>query len=193
MVMPSGRRNSAPAPTATASGKAPNSAAIVVIVIGRKRARQASKIEASGVRWRWRSAEIGEIDQHDAVLLDDADEQDDADEGDDRQLGSGDPQRDQRAEASGGQGGDDRHRMDQAFVEHAQDNVDGEQCGDHEHDLARAVLRQGLGVAGEIRMDRIRHMQFVDRPRQNRVRRLHRHVRRGVVIDRDRLGTRLDD
>ena len=42
MVMPSGRRNSDPVPLPSARGTAPNKAAIVVIMIGRKRSRQAS-------------------------------------------------------------------------------------------------------------------------------------------------------
>jgi hypothetical protein len=36
MVMPSGRRRSEPVPVATKSGAAPNSAAMVVMMIGRK-------------------------------------------------------------------------------------------------------------------------------------------------------------
>jgi hypothetical protein len=39
MAMPSGRRNSLPSPRPIASGRAPNSAALVVIMIGRKRRR----------------------------------------------------------------------------------------------------------------------------------------------------------
>ena len=42
MVMPRGRRSSAPVPVPRASGRPPSSAAIVVIMIGRKRSRQAS-------------------------------------------------------------------------------------------------------------------------------------------------------
>ena len=41
IVMPSGRRNSDPVPLPIASGTAPSSAAIVVIMIGRKRSRLA--------------------------------------------------------------------------------------------------------------------------------------------------------
>ena len=41
IVIPSGRRNSAPSPKPIASGTAPNIAAIVVMMIGRKRLRQA--------------------------------------------------------------------------------------------------------------------------------------------------------
>src|SRR5215510_8287877 len=50
MVMPSGRRSSDPGPVAMTRGTAPKSAAIVVIMIGRKRSRQASKIARSGGR-----------------------------------------------------------------------------------------------------------------------------------------------
>ena len=42
MVMPSGWRNSLPSPIPTISGTAPSSEAMVVIMIGRKRSRQAS-------------------------------------------------------------------------------------------------------------------------------------------------------
>ena len=41
MVMPSGRRSSEPVPVPSASGRPPSSAAMVVIMIGRKRSRQA--------------------------------------------------------------------------------------------------------------------------------------------------------
>ena len=46
IVIPSGRRSSEPVPVPNASGSAPNSAAIVVIKIGRKRSMHASKIES---------------------------------------------------------------------------------------------------------------------------------------------------
>ena len=48
MVMPSGMRSSEPVPLSTASGSAPNSAASVVIMIGRKRSRQAWTIASRG-------------------------------------------------------------------------------------------------------------------------------------------------
>ncbi len=58
MVMPSGVRSSDPAPRSTTSGTAPNSAAIVVIMIGRKRSTAASVIAASGETPRVRSASM---------------------------------------------------------------------------------------------------------------------------------------
>ena len=54
--MPSGRRSSAPSPVPSASGIAASSAAIVVIMIGRKRSRQASNIASREFLPRWRSA-----------------------------------------------------------------------------------------------------------------------------------------
>ena len=42
MVIPKGRRNSEPTPVPSASGKPPSNAAMVVIMMGRKRRRQAS-------------------------------------------------------------------------------------------------------------------------------------------------------
>ena len=51
-----------------------------------------------------------EVDHHDGVLLDDADQQDDADDGDDVEVMAGDDQRQQRAHARRRQGGQDGHR-----------------------------------------------------------------------------------
>ena len=56
MAMPSGWRNSLPSPRPTISGSAPNSAAMVVIMIGRKRITQASKMASRDDSPRWRSA-----------------------------------------------------------------------------------------------------------------------------------------
>ncbi|CFP36134.1 Uncharacterised protein [Bordetella pertussis] len=56
MVMPSGRRISTPGPLASISGKAPKMAAMVVIMMGRKRVRQARRIAARASRPSRRSA-----------------------------------------------------------------------------------------------------------------------------------------
>ena len=56
MVIPKGVRNSAPSPCANASGSAPNSAASVVIIIGRKRSKQAWKMACCGLKPCSRSA-----------------------------------------------------------------------------------------------------------------------------------------
>ena len=54
--MPSGRRSSEPVPEPSASGKPPSNAASVVIMIGRKRSRQAWWIDSSGDMFWSRSA-----------------------------------------------------------------------------------------------------------------------------------------
>ncbi len=59
-----------------------------------------------------------EVDHHDGVLLHDADQQNDADDGDHVQLAARQPQRQQRPDPGGGQGGEDRDRMDKAFIQH---------------------------------------------------------------------------
>ena len=58
MVTPSGQRSSEPAPRCTTSGRAPSSAAMVVIMIGRNRNRHASRIATNGVAPCWRSASM---------------------------------------------------------------------------------------------------------------------------------------
>ena len=80
IVMPSGWRSSEPSPQPIISGSAPRIAAIVVIMIGRKRSRHAWKIALAR---RHAFVALGverEVDHHDRVLLDDADQQDDADD-----------------------------------------------------------------------------------------------------------------
>ena len=99
----------------------------MVIRIGRKRASAGLEDRLVG---RQSAPALGverEVDQHDAVLLDDADQQDDADEGDHRELAVGDLQRQQRAEARRGQGRDDGQRVRQALVEHAEHDIDRQQ------------------------------------------------------------------
>ena len=56
IATPSGRRNSEPGPLLIARGTAPSSAAAVVIMIGRKRSRQALKIASRGGNFSSRSA-----------------------------------------------------------------------------------------------------------------------------------------
>ena len=57
-AMPSGRRDSAPAPCPSAIGRVPMSAAIVVIMIGRKRTLAASRIASCALFPWFRSASM---------------------------------------------------------------------------------------------------------------------------------------
>ena len=77
------------APCPSASGRPPSIAAIVVIMIGRKRSRQACVDRLVGLQSRARSASSAKSIIMMRVLLDDADQQDDADQRDDARDRSG--------------------------------------------------------------------------------------------------------
>ena len=80
MVMPSGCRNSDPVPRPSASGKPPNSAAMVVIMMGRKRSRRSLKNRFFGRLVLFAFRLQRKVDHHDGVFLYDADQQDDPDQ-----------------------------------------------------------------------------------------------------------------
>ena len=90
-----------------------------------------------------------EVDHHDRVLLDDADQQDDADERDDVNSVPADHQGEQRADARRGQRGEDRDRVDVALIEHAEDDVDGDERGEDEQRLVAERRLKGLRRALE--------------------------------------------
>ena len=91
----------------------------------------------------------GEVDHHDRVLLDDADQQNDADRGDDGELDLEQLQRDQRADAGRRQGRQDRQRVDVALVENAEHDIDGEQGRAEQQRQRRLRLLEGGRRAGE--------------------------------------------
>ena len=62
-----------------------------------------------------------------------------------------DEQRQERADAGRGERREDRHRVDVALVEHAEDDVDGDERGRDEQPLARQRVLEGLGGAREAR------------------------------------------
>ena len=98
-----------------------------------------------------------EVDHHDGVFLHQADQHDDADEGQQVELHAKDHQREQRAEAGRRQSRENRDRMDEALVEHAQHQVDDQNRHHQQHSqvahrglerLARCPGRLVLTVAG---------------------------------------------
>jgi hypothetical protein len=68
-----------------------------------------------------------EVHHHDAVLLDDADQQDDADQPHDRQVEVKQHQHQECSHASRGEGGENGQRMDVALIENTQDDVHHQQ------------------------------------------------------------------
>ena len=103
MAIPSGRRNSDPVPVPTASGNAPSMAAMVVIRMGRKRNMHASIDGIARVLPFIALCRQSEIHHHNGILLDDSDQQNDSDDRDYGEFRMCDHQRQQRANAGGGQ------------------------------------------------------------------------------------------
>ena len=68
----------------------------------------------------------GEVDHHDAVLLDDADQQDHADHCDEAEVETEQHQRRDGARARRWQRRENSQRMDVALIENAQDQIDDE-------------------------------------------------------------------
>src|ERR1700756_5402513 len=68
----------------------------------------------------------GEVDHHDGVFLDDADEQDDADNGDDVEVLLEKHQSEHRADAGGWERRNDGERVHEAFVKDAKNDIDRE-------------------------------------------------------------------
>src|SRR5579871_2639057 len=97
------------------------------------------------------------VDHHDGVLLHDADQQDDADHRNNAQLHLEQQQRDKRADSGRRQRRKNRQRMDEALVEHAQDDVNRNQRQQNQHWLARQRRLEGLRRSLEAAVNRRRH------------------------------------
>ena len=113
-----------------------------------------------GDRCSSRSAAMREVDHHDAVLLDDADQQDDADQRDQAEIESEQHQDRERADAGRGQRREDRQRVDVALIENAEDEVDDDQRRQRSAAARCQRMLERLRVALEARVQRGRHAQF---------------------------------
>ena len=101
-----------------------------------------------------------EIDHHDGVLLDDADEEQDADEGEEREGRVRDDEGENRADARRRQRRQDCQRMDVALVEHAQHDIDGDDRRQDKQGLAGEGLLEDLRVARKSAVDGNGHVQL---------------------------------
>ena len=101
-----------------------------------------------------------EVDDHDAVLLHDADQQNDADNRHHAQVLTEQHQRQQRAHTGGWQRRENRDRMDEAFVQNSQHDVDRDQRRQNQQRLVRErvvercrrALKVGLQAGGRIQL-----------------------------------------
>ena len=124
-----------------------------------------------------------EVHHHDGILLDDAHQQDDADQRDDGEGRPGDQQRQQRADPGGRQRRQDGDRVQQVLVQHAEDDVDGQQ---RRQDQQRHVAGEGLegaGVACELGPHAIGQADLVSRLLHQRGGVAQRHAGRQVEGD----------
>src|SRR5690606_20004497 len=92
----------------------------------------------------------GEVDHHDRVLLDDADQQNDADDGDQSQVVTGQQQGEQGADRRRRQRREDGDRVDIALVEYAEHDVHGHHGGENQQQRARQRSAKRLGGALEV-------------------------------------------
>ena len=100
-----------------------------------------------------------EVDHHDCVLLDDADQHDDANEGVEAQIHVEDQERQQRTQAGGGQTGKDGQGVHEALVENAENQID-HQDGDQQEDTQPLQGRlEGLRRSLQARVQRYRQAQ----------------------------------
>jgi hypothetical protein len=108
----------------------------------------------------------GKVNHHDRVLFHDSDEQDDPDHRNDREFKAEELKGQQSAQSGAGQRGKNGNRMDQALVEHPENDIDSDQGGHNEDRLIRDRFLKNLGVPGESTADGVRKVQvahgFVD-------------------------------
>ena len=95
-----------------------------------------------------------EVDHEDGVLLHDADEQDDANEGHNGEVRAREEQGENGAASGRGQGGDDRERVDETFIQNAEHEIDGHQGREDQEGLVGEGGLEGLRGALETPMDR---------------------------------------
>ncbi len=145
IAMPSGRRSSDPIPVPTARGIPPSNAAMVVIMIGRKRSKLASIDRIGRVQAPLAFPFQGEVDHHNAILFNDADQQDDADDRHHAQILFEQDQRKQCADAGRRQRGKDGDGMDEAFIEHAENDVYRDQGGEDQQSFIGQGILEGSG------------------------------------------------
>ena len=108
----------------------------------------------------------GEVDHHDSVLFDDADEKNDADQRNQAEIKSVGHQDRERADAGRWQRRQDRQRMNIAFVEDAEDQIDHDQRRQDEERHRAQRLLEGLCGALKARGQRCgrphRRHRFLD-------------------------------
>src|SRR6266403_1026488 len=101
-----------------------------------------------------------EIDHENSVFLDDADQQDDANERDDIEIGLGELHGQQCADARGRERRKNGDGVDEALVENAEHDIDGEERGDNQYGLVGQRVLKGLGSSLKSGVDAARDAEL---------------------------------
>src|SRR5258708_11576341 len=100
------------------------------------------------------------INHENGVFLNDADQEDDADERDDVQIGLDELDREERADASGRNRGEDGDGMNEALVEDAENDVNGGESSKNQHRLMGERILKSLRGALKGGVNGIGHAEF---------------------------------
>src|SRR5579859_6256665 len=88
-----------------------------------------------------------EVNHHDGVFLDDANQEDDANERDNTEFRAAEEKGGNGADAGGRQRGKNRDGVDEAFVKDAEDDINGDESGEDEHGLiGERILERSRGA-----------------------------------------------
>ena len=101
-----------------------------------------------------------EVNHHDGVFLDDADQQQDADQGDDVQVVVREQESEESSNTSRGQRGKDRYGMDITFIQNSEHDVDSRQGGCNQDRLARERALESCRGALKAGMNSSRQVDF---------------------------------
>lgn len=136
-----------------------------------KQARLANRIDRRNAAVALRCDR--EVDEYDAILLHNADEKNDADDPDDGKVEPAELEREQRSDAGRQQGRQNRQRMDEALIQHAENDVDDDQRRRDEQRLAGKRRLERLRIALETADHRGGHFDLARR----RLDRVHRFAK----------------
>ena len=100
-----------------------------------------------------------EIDHHDGILFDNANQQDDADEGHDAEVCSGQEEGEDRADTRRWERGENGQRVNQALVQDAENDIDGDKRSEDEIRLIPQRILKCLRGSLEGRVDGRGHAQ----------------------------------
>src|SRR5664280_1914669 len=145
----------------------------------------------------------GEVDHHDRILLDDADEKNDADERDDREVLPAENEREESPDARGRKRRKDRDGVDRALVQDAEKDVDRHERGENEERRVRERRTERPRGSLESRLDALGKAELLSRlfdgsdsPSERGVRsEVERHGRDGelpLMVHGERRVRRLD-